>query len=141
LNIFNEREKPDLVDHLGIHNDKNLYEITKLIKNEKKAVIILAATKDEPLSAEQIVEQCGISAIQCHRLLRKLRELGLVKLVKSTSSDGTSESEIFLYQAELTPDLIRYENGRFKIRFPEKLNISRDEQIDVKAFIKSTSKK
>ena len=118
-------------------NHKNLYEITKLIKGEKKAIIVLAAAKNEPLSAEQIIDQCGISAIQCHRLLRKLRELGLIKLVKSTSTDGTMESDVFLYQAELATGLIRYENGRFKIRFPKKLNVSEDEQIDVKTFLRS----
>jgi transcription initiation factor IIE alpha subunit len=129
------------VEHLSNYKHKNLYEIIKFIKSEKKALNVLAAVKDEPLSAEQIVEQCSLSAIQCHRLLRKLRELGLIKLVKSTSSEGTIESEVFLYQAQMTPDLIRYENGRFKMMFPEKLNISDDEIIDVKTFLKSTLKK
>ena len=119
------------------HN--NLYEIIQLIKSEENAIILISATKDEPLSAEEIVSQCKISAIQCHRLLRKLRELGLIRLVKSTSHNETDESAIFLYQAQLSPDLIRYENGRFKLRFPEKLDVPGDELIDVKAYLKSKS--
>jgi transcription initiation factor IIE alpha subunit len=122
------------VESLDTQNHKNLYEITKLIKNEKSAVKIIAVIIDEPLSAEDIVEKCGLSAIQCHRLLRKLREIGLIKLVRSAQSEALPEQGTFLYQAQLSPDLIRFENGRFKMRFPSVLNLPGDERIDVKAF-------
>jgi transcription initiation factor IIE alpha subunit len=123
------------------YHDKTLYRITKLIRSERSAVKILAATKDEALSAEEIVEKSGVSAISCHRVLRKLRELGLIRLVRSTVSDETTESNIFLYKAQMDPDLIRFENGRFKLRFPENLKVSEDEVVDVRALFKTPSKK
>ena len=119
------------------YHDKTLYRITKLVKNEKNAVKILAVTREEALSAEEIVEKSGISAISCHRILRKLREVGLIKLVKSTVSNEGTESNIFLYQAQMDPDLIRFEDGRFKLRFPETLKISDDEVVDVRKLFKS----
>ena len=121
---------------LDTQNHQKLYEITKLITREKSAVKLMAAILDEPLSAEEIVEKCGLSAIQCHRILRKLREIGLIKLVKSTQSDGSSEQSTFLYQAEMSPDFIRFEDGRFKMRFPAVLNLPGDEKIDVKVLFK-----
>lgn len=123
------------------YNHKKLYEVIKLLSKEQNAIIILAATKEDPMSAEQIVDECGISAIQCHRLLRKLREIGLIKLVKSATFDGNTESEVFLYQANLMPERFRFENGRFKLRMPEKLEISDDQVIDVKAYFKFKRKK
>jgi transcription initiation factor IIE alpha subunit len=123
------------------YHDKTLYRITKLIRSERSAVKILAATKDEALSAEEIVEKSGVSAISCHRILRKLRELGLIRLVRSTVSDETTESNIFLYKAQMDPDLIRFENGRFKLRFPENLKVSEDEVVDVRVLFKTPSKK
>jgi transcription initiation factor IIE alpha subunit len=122
---------------LSKYHDKTLYRITKLIRNEKNVIKILAVTKDEALSAEEIVEKSGVSAISCHRILRKLREVGLIKLVRSTVSDETTESNIFLYQAQMDPELIRFENGRFKLRFPEKLKVSDDEVVDVRALFRT----
>jgi transcription initiation factor IIE alpha subunit len=124
------------VETLDTEDHKSLYEITKLIKNEKVAIKLIAVILDEPLSAEEIVEKCGLSAIQCHRLLRKLREIGLIKLVKSAQSEGSSEQGAFLYQAQIDPDFIRFENGRFKLRFPAILNLPGDEQVNVKALFK-----
>jgi transcription initiation factor IIE alpha subunit len=123
------------------YHDKTLYRITKLIRSERSAVKILAVTRDEALSAEEIVEKSGVSAISCHRILRKLRELGLIRLVRSTVSDETTESNIFLYKAQMDPDLIRFENGRFKLRFPENLKVSEDEVVDVRVLFKTPSKK
>jgi DNA-binding Lrp family transcriptional regulator len=126
---------------LSNYNHKKLYELVKLLTKEENAIIILAATREDPLSTEEIIEKCGISPIQCHRLLRKLREIGLIKLVKSATFDGNTESEIFLYQANLKPELFRFENGRFKLRVPEKLEVSGDQVIDVRDYFKSKTKK
>ncbi len=126
---------------LSKYPDKTLYKITKLVRNERNAIKIIAVTKDEALSAEEIVEKSGVSAISCHRILRKLRELGLIKLVRSKVSDESTETHIFLYQAQMDPDLIRFENGRFVMRFPQNLKVSEDEVLDVRKLFNSSSKK
>lgn len=122
------------------YKDHNkLYKITQLLKTEKNAVKLLLVIKDEALTREEIMEASELSAIQCHRIIRKLRELGLIKLVKSTQTEGSSENGIFLYQAQLNPDFIRYENGRFKLRFPEVLSLPGNEKIEVKTLFESKS--
>jgi transcription initiation factor IIE alpha subunit len=118
---------------------ERMYKITKLLKTEKNAVKLLSVIKDEALTREEIVETSGLSPIQCHRIIRKLRELGLIKLVKSNPSEGSSETGTFLYQAQMDPDFIRYENGRFKLKFPAVLNLPGDEEVEVKTLFVSKS--
>lgn len=121
------------------HN--KLYKITQLLKTEKNAVKLLSVIKDEALTREDIVEASGLSPIQCHRIIRKLRELGLIKLVKSAQVEGSSETGTFLYLAQMNPDFIRFENGRFKLRFPAVLSLPGNEEIEVKTLFESKSKK
>jgi transcription initiation factor IIE alpha subunit len=127
------------VEHLDNKDHNKLYKITQLLKTEKNAVKLLSVIKDEALTREEIVEASGLSPIQCHRIMRKLRELELIKLVKSTQAEGSSEPGTFLYQAQMNPDFIRYENGRFKLRFPEVLSLPGNEKIEVRTLFESKS--
>jgi hypothetical protein len=122
---------------MGSQKQLALYEISKLFKSEKGALRVLAAALHEPLSAERIVEKSGLSPIQCHRIIRKLREFGLMKLVKSAVSEGISESGSFLYQTQLDDEFITFKNGRFVARFPAILNLPDGRKIHVKTFFEA----
>jgi transcription initiation factor IIE alpha subunit len=128
------------VEPLDNKDHNRLYKITQLLKTEKNAVKLLSVIKDEALTREDIVTKSGLSPIQCHRIMRKLRELGLIKLVKSAQAEGSSEPGTFLYQAQLNPDFIRFENGRFKLRFPEVLSLPGNEEIEVRTLFEDESK-
>ncbi|UCE72985.1 MAG: winged helix-turn-helix transcriptional regulator [Methanomassiliicoccales archaeon] len=115
----------------------NIIEITKLIHAEKSAVKILALTLNEPLSAQQIGERCGLTPIKCHKILRKLREIGLLKVLSNKIPEESSEAATFIYETQLTQGFVRFENGRFKLRIPIVLHLPNGNKIDVKALLGS----
>lgn len=77
--------------------------------------------------------------MQCYRTIRKLKEYGLMKVTKKMLVDGGSDSSVFLYKAELDRRFIRFENGRFKVKFPAVFHLSNGKEIDFKTFFESYS--
>jgi len=113
--------------------------ITRLIHEDKNIARILVATMKRPLSVPQISKRCNIPPGKCLHMIKKLKKNGLIKAVKKVVSEENPGNVIFLYKAQLDRTLIRFKNGRFKVKFPKEFFLSNGQKIDIKTFIESSS--
>jgi hypothetical protein len=111
--------------------------MTMLIHKDKNVARILAATLRRPLSAQQISRICEIPPMQCYRTIRKLKEHGLMRVTKKMVVGGGGDSSIFLYKADLDRRFIRFENGRFRVKFPAVFRLANGKEIDFKNFFET----
>ena len=110
-----------------------------LIHKDKNVAKILAAIIKTPLSAKQIIARCSIPAAHCFSTLRKLKESGLIVVARKFVSKENPKHPVFLYKAQLDPQFVCIEKGKFKIKLPRMLHFSNGKTIDLVTLMKSTS--
>src|SRR5579872_7121664 len=76
--------------------DKRI-EILKVISNEQ-AMQILECSMDVPKSAHEINALCNIPITQVYRWIRKLHNLGFVKISGATNNSG---KKYFMYKSKV----------------------------------------
>jgi biotin operon repressor len=116
-----------------------IFKLTMLIHENRNAARILALTMKTPLSAQQITKACGLSPMNCQQTIKKLKAIGLVKVVKKVVVKGRKDAPVFFYKAQLNPKFVCFKNGRFHVKFPAVFRLSNGEQIDFKALLESCS--
>lgn len=129
-----------MVIHLDGPDRKELqkiFKMTMLIHKDRNIARILAATMRRPLSPKQISKICDITPMECYRTIKKLKQNGLVKIVRKVAIKGKPDKSIFFYKAQLNPEFFYIENGRFKVRFPAVFRLSSGKEVDLKAIFES----
>ena len=116
---------------------RKIFKMTMLIHKDKNIARILAATMRRPLSPQQISKICDIPPMQCYRTIKKLKQNGLIKVVRKVAVKGKPDKSIFFYKAQLNPEFFYIENGRFKVRFPAVFRLSNGKEVDLKAMFES----
>jgi transcription initiation factor IIE alpha subunit len=126
---------------VGLEEEELQYKflIIKLIHEDGHVARILAAIIQKPLSAEQLSTYCNIPTEQCLRIIRKLKDNGLIRVTKKAASQNDPDKSDFLYKAKLDQKIIRFENGRFKMVFPAVFRLTNGKKIVVKDMVKSSS--
>lgn len=114
-----------------------IFKMTKLIHKDRNIARILAATMRRPLSPKQISKICDIPPMECYRTIKKLKQNGLVKVVRKVAVKGKPETSIFFYKAQLNPEFFYIENGRFKVRLPAVFRLSNGKEVDLKTMFES----
>jgi len=109
-----------------------------LIHEDRNVARILAATMRKPLSARQITKVCDLPPTQCQQTIKKLKEIGLIKVVKKVVVKGRPNSPVFFYKAQLNKKLVRFENGRFHVKVPAVFRLSNGKEIDFKTLMESS---
>ncbi len=130
-------DKNQEVGKLSSRELQYIFKMTKLIHGDRYAARILAATMKRPLNAHQISRVCDIPPAECHSIIQKLRENGLITAAGEISSNEDPNKVDFFYRAKLNQRYVRFENGRFKVTFPAVLFLSNGNEIDLKAFLES----
>lgn len=111
--------------------------ITRLIHEDKHTARVLAAIIQKPLSVEQISKSCNIPSEKCLRVIRKLKDNGLLSAVKQAAAESEPDNVVFLYKARLNQKIIRFENGRFKVIFPAVFRLTNGKKIVIREITKS----
>ncbi|MGI0047020.1 MAG: helix-turn-helix domain-containing protein [Nitrosotalea sp.] len=85
-------------------DQKNIRDaILKIISNEQ-AMQVLEHSIDSPKSAYEISKACGIPLTQVYRWIRKLHNLGFVRISGATNKAG---KKYFMYQSKVRTINIR----------------------------------
>jgi hypothetical protein len=114
-----------------------IFKMTKLIHRDRSAARVLAAVTKKSLSAQQISKVCDIPLPKCYSIIKKLEEHGFITIAKQLASKEDPDKVDYFYKAQLNPNYVRFENGRFKVTFPAVLSLSNGNEIDLKSFLKS----
>jgi predicted ArsR family transcriptional regulator len=79
---------------------------------------IMVSTYESPKSAQQLSEECKIPLPTCHRKLREMEGVGLIKFKDvDTSKKGRL---IKLYSCELESSALVFEDGKFRFQLTKR---------------------
>lgn len=79
---------------------------------------IMVNIYETPKSAQQLSEECGIPLATCHRKLKDMEKMGLIKF---KDIDASRKGHLVkLYSCELENSKFVFENGRFKFQMQKK---------------------
>lgn len=118
----------------------NLLRLTHMIHKDKNAARILAATLKKPKPVKEIAKICKIPPTKCIRTIKKLKDNGLIRVTKKVASDQKPNKPILFYKAKLDPRFFRFENGRFRVRFPGDIRLASGKKVDLKVLVESYPK-
>ncbi len=125
--------------HTSDWDMNKLFKITRMIHNDENVARILAELIMEPASAQELCKKCDISPVKCLHTLRKLKNNGLISIVKNITSGGDDGGASFKYKSNLDPRFVRFENGRIKVKLPGALKPSLGKDRDISRILDSYS--
>ena len=116
-----------------------LFKITRMIHNDENVARILAELFVEPATAQELCKRCDISPVKCLHTLRKLKKNGLIAIVRNITHGDDNDGASFKYKSILDPLLVKFENGRIKVKLPGAMRSSLGKDSDISRVLDSYS--